>query len=170
MSAVASALLRLYPRAWRNRYGDEMQALLAVEKLSLRTATDLLAGAIDARINPQLRRPASAELHEGARTMVKTTVCNPAGLTVQDQRRSAAWMVGGSLVLVAIATLLKLQIGTNALSEGLLYAAFPASMMLSMECTYLKRYSRASRLTISLGGALLIVLMMWASTAVANRI
>ena len=66
--------------------------------------------------------------------------------------------------------LLKLRIGANALSEGLIYAAFPASLMLSMECTYLKRYSRAARLAISMGGAGLIILMMWASVAIGNRI
>ena len=41
--------------------------------------------------------------------------------------------------------------------------------MLSMECTYLKRYSRAARWTIAFGGALFIVLIMWASVAIAYR-
>ena len=102
--------------------------------------------------------------------MTKTAACVPAGTTTADQWRSAGWMVGGSLVLTVIAILLKLRIGPNALSEGLVYAAFPASLMLSMECTYLKRYSRAARLAISMGGAVLIILMMWASVAVGNRV
>jgi hypothetical protein len=79
-------------------------------------------------------------------------------------------MVGGSLVLTVLATLLRMHLGPNALSEGLIYAAFPASLMLSMECTYLKRYSGVSRAVISGGGALLIILMMWVSVAIGNRI
>lgn len=169
MSAMTSALLRLYPRQWRRRYGEEMRTLLATEKLSLRSVADLLAGAIDARLNPQLRSGVTSEPHEGVRQMMKT-VCNPAGLSPQDQWRSAGWMVGGSFVMIAIAFALKMQMGRNALSEALTLGAFPASLMLSSECTYFKRYSPAARTTLSLGGALFIILMMWASVAIGNRI
>ena len=169
MSAMTSALLRLYPRAWRRRYGAEMDAMLADEKLTPRTLMDLLAGAIDARINPQVGATDGRPI-QGVTTMTKITTCAPIGTTTADQWRSAAWMVGGSFVLTAIGVLLKLWIGPNAFSEGLLYAAFPASLMLSTECTYLKRYSRAARLTISLGGAIFIILVTWASVAIGNRI
>jgi hypothetical protein len=169
MSAMTSALLRLYPRAWRRRYGAEMDAMLAGERLTLRTLVDVLAGAIDARIKPQVRTTDQRPI-QGVTTMTKTAACSPIGTTTADQWRSAAWMVGGSLVLTAIGILLKLRIGPNAFSEGLVYAAFPASLMLSSECTYLKRYSGAARMALSLGGAFLIILMMWASVAIANRI
>ena len=165
MTAVALALLRLYPREWRRRYGDEMRKLLAEQRLSLRTIADLVAGAIDARVNPQL--PAQ---DQGVASMTKSTLCNPAGVSVQDQWKSAGWMIGGSLGLVVAGFLLKQQIGPNSLSEGLLYSAFPASLMLSSECTYLKRYSGTARTVIAAGGALLIVLMMWASVAIGYRI
>lgn len=170
MSAVTTALLRLYPRAWRRRYGDEMRELLADQRLSPRTIADLVAGAIDARINPQVRAGSQPAPQQGVASMMKATICNPAGVSAQDQWKSAGWMVGGSLVLTLIAVLLKLQIGPNSLSEGLIYAAFPASLMLSSECTYFKRYSPAARLTMSVGGALLIIVMMWASVALGNRI
>jgi hypothetical protein len=42
-------LLRLYPRAWRERYGAEMQALLDQHDVTLVTRLDLLRGAWDAR-------------------------------------------------------------------------------------------------------------------------
>ena len=166
--SVAAALLRLYPREWRRRYGDEMRELLAGQRLSFRTIADLVAGAIDARINPQLR--AEPAQHQGVASMIKDTICNPAGVTAQDQWKSAGWMVGGSLVLVLASVLLKQQFGANSLSEGLLYAAFPASLMLSNECTYFKRYSKAARMTMAVGGALLIIVMMWGSVAIGNRI
>lgn len=166
--SVAAALLRLYPREWRRRYGDEMRELLAEQRLSFRTIADLVAGAIDARINPQLR--AEPGQHQGVASMIKSTVCNPAGLSVQDQWRSAGWMVGGSLLLVLAGYLLKQQIGPNSLSEGLVYAAFPAALMLSNECTYFKRYSKPARMTMSVGGALFIIAIVWGATAIGNRI
>jgi len=79
-------------------------------------------------------------------------------------------MIGGSVVLTAISLGLQQQIGRNSLSEGLLYSAFPASLMLSSECTYLKRYSSSARAVMSIGGALLIVGMVWAAVAIGYRI
>jgi hypothetical protein len=43
-------LLRLYPPAWRARYGDEFTALLDLAPLSLWTMLDILLGALDARL------------------------------------------------------------------------------------------------------------------------
>jgi hypothetical protein len=49
-----SWLLRLYPRAWRERYADEFSALLAEYPVTLFTIIDIGLGALDARIFPQL--------------------------------------------------------------------------------------------------------------------
>jgi hypothetical protein len=48
------AILRCYPRAWRERYGDELADLLAREPRSPRLALDLALGAIDAHLHPQV--------------------------------------------------------------------------------------------------------------------
>lgn len=170
MARMTNVLIRLYPRSWRERYGDEMRELLASQPSSLRTFTDLVAGALDARFNPQHVPAMAAGTTRGVGTMMRALRCAPAGVTMKDQWRSAAWMVGGSFVLTAIAILLKLRIGPNPWSEGLIYAAFPASLMLSMECTYFKPYSPAARRTMAIGGALFILLIFWLATMVANRI
>ena len=169
MTAVTSALVRLYPRAWRQRYGPEMRELLAAEKPSLRTYADLIAGAVDARLNPQAKPAERAGQKEG-NMMVKVLRCAPAGVTVADQWRSAAWMIGGSIVLTVIGIILRQQIGPNAFSESLLYSSFFASLMLSSECTYLKRYSPSARTVMSVGGALFIIVLMWAAVAIGDRI
>ena len=49
-----TALLRLYPRAWRERYGDELAALLEEQPATLLDRLDLIRGAIDARVHPQV--------------------------------------------------------------------------------------------------------------------
>src|SRR5579885_3392735 len=47
-------LLRLYPRAWRERYADEITLVLAAHRVTLWTALDMLLGALDARLHPDL--------------------------------------------------------------------------------------------------------------------
>lgn len=167
---MTSALIRLYPRAWQQRYGREMRELLAAQKPTFRTLADVIAGAVDARLNPQWTPADRVGTKQGAEHMVKAFRCAPEGVSTSDQWRSATWLVGGSLVLTLIGIGLKLQMGSNSFSEGLLYSAFPASLMLSSECTYLKRYSTAARAIMSIGGAVLMVLVLWAAVAIGNRI
>lgn len=47
-------LLLLYPRPWRDRHGDEMDALLAARAPDLRDRLDLVRGALDAHLHPEL--------------------------------------------------------------------------------------------------------------------
>jgi hypothetical protein len=49
-----SIWLRLYPRAWRARYGDELAALLEARTPSLEDRLDLVRGALDAHLHPEL--------------------------------------------------------------------------------------------------------------------
>jgi hypothetical protein len=49
-----SRLLALYPPAWRARYGDEFAELLDARPPSLRDRLDIVIGAVDARVNPQV--------------------------------------------------------------------------------------------------------------------
>jgi hypothetical protein len=50
-------LVRLYPRAWRDRYEAEFLALLAERRPSARDTLDTVGGAIDAHLHPQLAGP-----------------------------------------------------------------------------------------------------------------
>jgi hypothetical protein len=52
-----NGLLRLYPRAWRARYGEEMAAILEDRPLGGRDRLDLVRGAADAWLHPS--RPSS---------------------------------------------------------------------------------------------------------------
>src|SRR3990170_9159862 len=52
-------LLRLYPRAWRERYGEELSAQLEAQRpLRIGVVADLVRGALDAHLHP-LRRDSS---------------------------------------------------------------------------------------------------------------
>ncbi len=52
-------LLRLYPAAWRERYGDEFAELLLARPPRLRDRVDIVLGAVDARLHPQVGRAAT---------------------------------------------------------------------------------------------------------------
>ncbi len=54
-----SRLARLYPGAWRERYEGEFLALLAERPLGAFAIADVIRGALDAHLHPQVRRPGS---------------------------------------------------------------------------------------------------------------
>ena len=170
MSGLATALIRLYPREWRGRYGAEMTEMLASERLTLRSATDLVAGAIDARLNRQPVPGNPAAGVEGGTMTTRMFHCCSTKYSRQDQLRSAAWMVGGCFGMTLVSVALQASFGRNSLSEALLYGAFPAALILSNEPTYFRPYSQAARLTMSIGGALLVLLMMWGFVLIGERI
>ena len=51
-ASLARALLRLYPRLWRQRYGDELAALLEEQPIRLRIVLDVVLGALSQRASP----------------------------------------------------------------------------------------------------------------------
>jgi len=53
-----SALIRLYPPDWRARYEDEFLSLLAERPPDVRDRLDIVRGALDARLRPQVPRSA----------------------------------------------------------------------------------------------------------------
>jgi hypothetical protein len=79
-----TALLRLYPRAWRERYGDEMVALLESEPTSMLDHLDLMRGALDAHLHPQVRGQSAAE---------KESTVSHRALALAAAGGGIAWMV-----------------------------------------------------------------------------
>jgi len=99
-------LLRLYPRAWRERYGAEVEDIVGAQPPSARLAIDLLAGAVDAHWSPQTTHTGAdgAEDSQGGTAMLqKLGHCsNNVNLSRRDSVLSAALTIGGSLVVSAI--------------------------------------------------------------------
>jgi hypothetical protein len=56
-------LVRLYPRAWRDRYEEEFLALLAERPPTLGDLVDTVRGALDAHLNPQAETESSPWTH-----------------------------------------------------------------------------------------------------------
>lgn len=52
MRLTVDPLLRLYPKPWQRRYGDEVSVLLGDARPGLRDRLDLVGGALDAHLHP----------------------------------------------------------------------------------------------------------------------
>ncbi len=110
-------LLRLYPAAWRARYGEEFEALLEEQHASIWTVLDILLGALDAQL----------ERGRGGSTMA-TRLRTPPALAIIVG--SLLWLTSPLAVLhflpggrwVAIATTIGLlSVAVGVMGLGLLH-------------------------------------------------
>jgi DNA-binding PadR family transcriptional regulator len=68
-------LLRLYPRAWRDRYETEMLTLLEQHHITLATIVDLLLGALDAHLDPYYRSESPLFSFNNKRSIAVIFIC-----------------------------------------------------------------------------------------------
>ena len=79
---LAAVLVRAYPRSWRERYGDEVLAWVEEGGLGPARALDLLRGALDARLHPELVGEGSTRMVERLRGAVLGVLCGYAVFVV----------------------------------------------------------------------------------------
>ena len=94
-----SALVRLYPRAWRERYEAEFLELLEARPPTLGDRFDILRGALDARLHPQVRRPEAPEPVPADDPPDDTVVVRRLGYTAIAG--GGAWLLAWFLATVA---------------------------------------------------------------------
>ena len=140
-------LLRLYPSPWRRRYGGEVAAMLAGRSFSLRTAVDLIAGAIDVWLHPAATL-AAASAADPARKMEKTMLnkilrldCAGAygpNLDKADSIRAGSVMIGTTLVLTGVWMGAHILYPDNPYIDAVGIMPFFVGILASMRYTYLK--------------------------------
>lgn len=160
-------LLRLYPRAWRERYGEEFLDACGA-RLSFQQVIDIIGGAIDARFEPQSHlatQPQGAPVN----AVISKLACGPkANYTTRDGLIGAAFIVGSTILLTMLAMFSRSN-GWTFADHFFKAFAFPASMILSSHFTFLKGQSTRVKLVISGGTLALIgVICAW-SAAIAAR-
>ena len=155
-------LIRLYPPAWRRRYGRELAELIATQPASFGTASDLIAGAVDAWLNPQSSTAATAGDAKGAEAMVpKMLKLRFAGhgsnVAKADALKAAAVTIGGSLALVLALTWAMARYGKNDYLEAFLAVSWIVPFLFSQRYTDLK--GRSGRVqAVLIGGPTAIVI------------
>jgi hypothetical protein len=178
MAMTAGRLLRLYPPAWRARYGEEFLATVGDAPLGARTVFDIVMVAIDAWLSADVRNatrafsPASGSgqpaTNGGGMAMLKTMLqCEKtgSGVTPRDGLIGAGVMLAINLLLVGLGILLH-RSGWGATGEALKSLAFPVSFTLSMPWWLMKGTPWRARAFI-IGVTLLILI---AATFIATKI
>lgn len=136
-------LLRLYPRGWRERYGEEFLAIVGQGSLSLQQTIDIVSGAIDAWLSADVRqatRTGRVKPSRGGQTVLKSMMScrqNEVRFTKRDSLIGAGVLIFAALVLSTLGIAAKRQ-GWPVTSDLLMMLAFPGSVLLSMPFTFLK--------------------------------
>lgn len=165
-------LIKLYPPAWRRRYGREMAELVASQPASFGTAIDLVASAVDAWLNPQSSTAAAAAGSKGERAMMAEKLqlrCAGYGapVTAKDGLKGAAFIIVGTLVLTLAFSWAMGRYGKNPYLESLQSMSFLFPMLYSQRYWALKGRP-ASVQAVLIGGPALIVLAIALAAGWAN--
>jgi hypothetical protein len=137
-------LLKLYPPAWRRRYGAELAELIATHPRSLGTAIDLMAGAIDAWISPQSSTSVrSTAVEKGDQTMLAKMIqlrCAGYGpnVTSSDVWKSLAVTLGGTVVLTLVWMWANRRLADNLFIESFALMAYLIPVLVGLRYTSLK--------------------------------
>jgi hypothetical protein len=155
----AEQLLRLYPRAWRDRYAEEFLGVVGDQPLNLQQAIDIVSGAIDAWLSADVKRAATST--GGTVTVRSIFVCQgTTRYTTRDSMIGASIMIAGTALLAALAIALR-QSGWPTASAIVSNVAFLASLTLSMPFWLMKGQPWKAQLVIVGGTTTLLVLIAW---------
>jgi len=142
---TASQLLRLYPREWQERYGEEFIATAGEGALKFQQVIDIVSGAIDAWLSADVRRSAAGSTPQGEVIMHQAikAACGHGEVryTTRDSLIGAAALLVGTFVLLAIGIFAS-RSGWTVTGEALKSLAFPVSLAVSMPMTFLKGQPR----------------------------
>jgi hypothetical protein len=134
----AERLLRLYPRAWRDRYGDELIAIAADQGgLNVAQSIDVVFAAIDAWLSMDVRqatRAASAgPSNGGGTTMLKAILCerNKPRVTITDGLIGAGVMIASTVIFLGLTSVAR-NAGWTETGKALAGLSFPVSFVVSM--------------------------------------
>lgn len=164
---TADRLLWMYPKAWRERYGDEFLEMLGGRDLLFSQMVDIVVGAVDARLfrsvpteAPSEPIPRTAEGGAGMTTLFATTAARERQLPFGSRQG----VLGGIALIVAYHGLkvlagLLVERGWQTAGDFVFYASFPALAILFLNVTLLHRQPRRPRAHLVVGALSLVALL-----------
>jgi hypothetical protein len=147
-------LVRLYPAPWRARYGEEFAAVLASQRVSLGLVLDVIGGAIDAHLSPQIGSQgqiSNSEQIEGEEKMAFAMLhrCAAGGPKLSpDERRIASRLAIFSALGMAILYLLLTKINRGAPAVQAVFYTSICSSFTYEQMAYLRNRSRLAKALI----------------------
>ena len=171
----ASRLLRLYPPAWRARYGDEFLATVGDETLRFGQVFDIAMVAIDAWLSADVRQATrdyrvapNGPPNEGGLPMLKTIMAcggRRSGVTPRDGLIGAGVMLAVSFLFSGAGIVLH-RSDWPVTGEVLKGLAFPASFTLSMPWWLMKGTPWKAQAVIIGGTMLILTVLTWLATRI----
>lgn len=163
-SPARDFLLRLYPPAWRHRYGGELSALLADQPLTFAVVMDLVGGALDAWLSPQ-----KTVIEAGARTMnAHTTLLACSNrqpkISVRESLTSAAAILLVTLAMTTAHYFLKKAYGPTPAIEAILASTFSVNLLMTCSALYIQHRSwRAQFAFVGVFGSVIYLIFLAAA-------
>lgn len=167
-------LIRLYPPAWRRRYGRELAELLATQPASFRTAIDLVAGAVDAWLNPQSSTTALAAESKGEAAMIAKMLQlrytgNGSDYTGADALKAAGVTIGGTLAIVLALNWVMAHYGKNDYLVAFRVVSWVGPLVFSKRYTVLKGRSGRVQAVLIGGPAAIVTVIVVAAVWLKNN-
>lgn len=166
-------LLQLYPARWRERYGEEFGVVLASQRASVGLVLDVVGGAIDAHLYPQIQNSNSKPIkEEDTMTLLMLQRCSAGGprLSPRDHRIGSFFMILSALVMAILyIALTKIYHSTPAV-QAVGYAPFPALCLVYGEAAYLRKRPWLTQVFILFAGLSGMYLFMLAVCVIGNRL
>jgi hypothetical protein len=160
-------LIRLYPPAWRRRYGRELAELIATRPASFGMAIDLVAAAIDAWIYPQSSTAAAATDVKGGAMVPKMLQLKCAGyganVTKADNLKAGAIVIGGSLLAALAYMWTTARYGRDPYLESLFFVSWLVFFVFSQHYTTLKGRPAVVQAVLIGGQAAVVIAIALAS-------
>jgi hypothetical protein len=168
-----SWLLLFYPARWRQRYEEEFRAVLSTQPGSVGLFFDVVAGAIDAHLHPQIQLADSDRIQgENNMTLAMFRRCALGGpkLSPEDRRIARRVMLWSALVIAAFMIgLAKMYRGASGV-QALIYWSGPALGLIYEQTAYLRKRSPLTQGFILGGGLLGMYSFIWGATLVGERL
>jgi hypothetical protein len=167
-------LIHLYPGAWRKRYGEEFAAVLASQRASPGLVLDVIGGAVDARLHPQIYKSSSNQNENEGETMTNQMMkrCAAGGprLSPTDQKIARTTMLASTLALTMLYLVLTKIYRSAPPVQALGYAIFPATWFVYEQTAYLHKRRRFTQVVIGFAGVAGMYLVMLAACEIAVRL
>lgn len=174
---TAERLLRLYPPAWRARYGEEFLATVGPGPVGARNAFDIVMVAIDAWLSADVRnatRAFSPATNQGPATngggmpMLKSMLAcarTKSRVTPRDGLIGAGIMLAVSFALSGLGIWLR-RSGFTEGGEVLKSLSFPAAFTVSMPWWLMKGTPWKAQGVIVGGTLLILIAASWLATKI----
>jgi len=171
-------MLRLYPAPWRERYGEEFGSVLASQHASAGLIMDVLAGAIDARLHPQIQKSDSKQINskqiKGDDTMTLEMLqrCSAGGprLSHQDRRIASWFMISSGLAMASLYIALTKIYHSAPAVQAVLYASFPFLSLVYGQAAYLRKRRWPTQAFILSAGLLVLYSVMLAACVIGAKL